>query len=195
MQPNLHVQDDNQLLAALAQGDPQALQALYSQHRSSFIAWAIKQFRCETEDAADLYQDAVIILYENAIQGKVVGSGKLSTYLFGIGRNLILKQVSKYQKFTDADALPEHEGNLAEGWVDAPLELNERQVLLQGALASLGEACRRLLVRFYYDRYSTEAIMAEFGYKSSDVVKSQKARCMRGLRKMLGDKAELFHKS
>ncbi|MEZ4685185.1 MAG: sigma-70 family RNA polymerase sigma factor [Bacteroidia bacterium] len=183
---------DVQLLKAIASGDRTALHQVYLQHRGSFLGWACNRYSCTEEDAADLYQDAVIVLYENALAGKIDGKSKLRTYLFGVGRNLILKNYEHYKRFADnevGEALDLREYADA---VDQPIMLNERQKMLQTALRELGEACRRLLIRFYYDRHSTEAIMAEFGYKTKDVVKSQKARCMRGLRNMLQDKGEFL---
>lgn len=183
---------DVQLLKAIASGDRTALHKVYQRHRESFLAWACKRYSCSEEDAADLYQDAVIVLYENALAGKIDGNSKLRTYLFGVGRNLILKNFERYKRFADKEAEEEQDLRAYADAVDEPIILNERQQMLQAALRELGEACRRLLIRFYYDRYSTEAIMAEFGYKTKDVVKSQKARCMRGLRNMLRDKGDFL---
>jgi RNA polymerase sigma-70 factor (ECF subfamily) len=183
---------DVQLLAAIASGDRGSLHKLYQRHREAFLGWACKRYACSEADAADLYQDAVIVLYENALAGKIAGNSRLRTYLFGVGRNLILKNIERYKHFADKEIEEEEDLRGYEGAVDEPIMLSERQALLQVALGELGEACRRLLIRFYYDRYSTEAIMAEFGYKTKDVLKSQKARCMRGLRNMLRDKGDFL---
>lgn len=183
---------DKLLLGKIAEGNHNALHQLYQKHREAFLGWACKRYQCTEEDAADLYQDAIIVVYENALAGKITGSSKLRTYLFGVGRNLILKNHEKYKRFADLEDNDTRDEISSEAAVDEPIILTERQAALQKALQELGEACRRLLLRFYYDRYSTEAIMSEFGYKSKDVVKSQKARCMRSLRNMLQDKADFL---
>ncbi|MFK7969476.1 MAG: RNA polymerase sigma factor [Bacteroidia bacterium] len=184
-----NVLSDEELLKRIIAGDRNALHRLYQKHRDAFLAWAYKRYACQEEDAADVYQDAIIVLYENALAGKIHGKSALKTYLFGVGKNLILKRYEHTKRFTE-------EGPEETGETDVPMEetivMTERQEVLQRALQELGEACRRLLIRFYYDRYSTEAMMSEFGYKSKDVVKSQKARCMRSLRNLLRDKASFL---
>ena len=180
---------DNSLLTKIAEGDRHALHVLYQKHREAFLGWACKRYQCSEDDAADLYQDAIIVLYENALAGKITGNSKLRTYLFGVGKNLILKNYEQYKRFADLETEDPRDNKTPVSAVDESIILTERQQALQLALQELGEACRRLLIRFYYDKFSTEAMMSEFGYKTKDVVKSQKARCMRSLRNLLRDKA------
>jgi len=95
-------------------------------------------------------------------------------------------QTLAWLTYTD---LPEQDGGLlaAEAVATHQLELTERQQLLREALEQLGARCRDLLLLLYYHRYTTEAAMHALDYKNKDVVKSQKARCMRQLRNWLED--------
>lgn len=176
-------EDHEELIAAIKAGSRSHLHQVYLTYRDSFLEWAQARFRCSREDALDVYQDVIIIFYENIVEGKVQQlRSQLRTYLFGIGRILIIKRFNENQRTElmgedeSAADLPE----ISEG--DIRLELNDRQRVLREAIDQLGEKCRDLLLLFYYHRYATEAIIEELGYKNPEVVKSQKARCMRSLR-------------
>ena len=173
-------------LEQIRQGDRRALHEIYLQHRSSFLEWAVARFGCDEEMAKDIWQEVVIIFYENTVEGKLKElHSQLRTYLFGIGRNLILRKLDRQGrkvKLEDEDQV------LTQLLVDHTSDewgLNEQQSKLQALLKKLGNPCYELLQLFYYQRFTMESIMQRMGYKSPTVVKSQKARCMRNIRKQL----------
>lgn len=178
---------DSQLhvIDRIIQGDRKALHEVYLEHKSSFIEWAAAAFKCGQEDAEDIWQEVIIVFYENIITGKVESlKSQVRTYLFGIGRYMLLRKFEKQKRWTD---MPETETEnilwMEQAVADHEIELSDRQQMLYEQLKKLGENCRKLLTYFYYRRYSTESIMSEMGYKNESVAKSQKARCMRSLRK------------
>lgn len=172
------------LIAAIKSGSQAHLHQVYLEYRDSFLEWSQARFRCSEADALDVYQDVIIVFYENIRNGKVEQlRSKLRTYLFGIGKILIIKQFNQNKRQGFLDESPEIESLPTLPVGEIHLELNDRQQILRQAIDHLGEACRDLLLLCYYRRFSTESIMEELGYKNADVVKSQKARCMRTLRK------------
>ncbi len=175
-------EDYAELLAAIKAGAKDRLQEVYTAYRQEFVSWACGRFRCAQSEALDVYQEVMLVFYENIMEGKIDHlRSQLKTYLFGIGRILLLERFRKAQRYT---SLPEYDGGLpaAEAVVNHQLELSERQQLLRQAIDQLGERCRDLLLLLYYHRYTSEAVMHKLDYKNKDVVKSQKARCMRQLR-------------
>ncbi|MEM6342244.1 MAG: sigma-70 family RNA polymerase sigma factor [Bacteroidota bacterium] len=178
-------QIEQNTLKRIKQGDTRALHEVYLEHQSSFIEWAEASFRINKEDAQDIWQEVIIVFYENIMEGKITElKSQLRTYLFGIGRFMMLRKFEQQKRMTD---YPEQELSdsqwVEEAVADHEIELNDRQQMLYGQLQKLGENCQKLLTLFYYRRFSTESIMNEMGYKSAEVAKSQKARCMRSLRK------------
>ncbi|MEO1450157.1 MAG: sigma-70 family RNA polymerase sigma factor [Bacteroidota bacterium] len=184
------------LIQAIRAGDQSQLRGVYEAYRDPFIGWATRTFKCEAEEAKDIFQEVILIFYENIVEGKIDRlKSHIRTYLFGIGRILMLQAYRKSQRYTDADAqellsaVPDDHTILAQH----RLELDDQQKVLQRALRQLGEACRRLLELFYYRRFTTEAIMHALDYRNTDVVKSQKARCMKQLKKnMAGTRQTLL---
>jgi RNA polymerase sigma-70 factor (ECF subfamily) len=49
----------------------------------------------------------------------------------------------------------------------------------------LAEPCKSIIKMFYYDKRSMQEIAQSLGYKSEDVAKNQKARCLKSARSAL----------
>ncbi|MEM7367133.1 MAG: sigma-70 family RNA polymerase sigma factor [Bacteroidota bacterium] len=186
--------DQEHIIGSIRQGDKQALHSLYLKHRVGFTEWAQKRYNCTAETATDIYQESIIVMYENIVEGKLTElTGSIRNYLFGIGKFKLMERSRKSSRWSSMEELRQtetewqFEGKNSD--IHHQLELSEQQKQLRQMLASLGSPCREILSWFYYDRFSMEAICSRLGYKSSDVVKSQKARCMRKLRNRVSKKS------
>lgn len=169
----------DQLATALAEDRDAALRDVYRVYRNSYMVW-INRVNSDKTLQLDSFQEAVVTLYENVVSGKVKESStSIKTYLFSIGRNKLLNAIKKerHQSSLSGDAeLFSDEKNSVDP------ELKNR---LSNGFDQLGERCRQLLKRFYYDRYSLEAIMHEMDYQSENAVKSYKSRCLSRLRDLV----------
>jgi DNA-directed RNA polymerase specialized sigma24 family protein len=56
---------------------------------------------------------------------------------------------------------------------------------LRNAMNQLSEGCRKVLVLFYYRRYTIEAIMHTLNYKNENTAKANKSRCLKKLREIM----------
>ncbi|MFM7765815.1 MAG: RNA polymerase sigma factor, partial [Sphingomonadales bacterium] len=88
---------DHELLDRIRSGDRSALVNIYKSQYSMIRSYVIKNQGRE-EDAEDLLQDALIVLWQKVQQGNFVLSSKLSTYMMAICKNLWLKRLGKLQK-------------------------------------------------------------------------------------------------
>ena len=59
------------IIDLIKSGDREVLQKIYNENRDTFIKFS-KKYNVEEYDALDIYQDAVLIFYENIISGKIV---------------------------------------------------------------------------------------------------------------------------
>src|SRR4051794_41115573 len=92
-------ESDQQLIESLKQGNADALQQFYSAHRREFISWVQKAFGYPPEEATDIYQDSIIVVYENILSEKITSlNASLKTYLFSIGKNKLLRKIDKDKK-------------------------------------------------------------------------------------------------
>jgi len=181
------VNTEQQILTALAAGDRAATERVYRQHFPVVSKWLMGHGAPE-EDTADIFQEAMVILYEKAQTEDFRLTCRVGTYLFAVSKHLWYKKLQAQQKAPGY--LPENTG-LDEGkdWVyEDDIKIHEeREVhyeLLNNALDQLGEPCRSLLKAFYHQDKSMQQIAAEFGYTNPDNAKTQKYKCLTRLRKI-----------
>lgn len=178
---------EQHLLAALAMGDHTATNTIYKQHFNIINAWLLKN-GSNSSDAADVFQEAMVVLYEKAQNNDFRLTCKIGTYLFAVSRHLWYKKLQKEQR--QPGTLPNDAG--IDDQVDWAYEddinaHNEREAhyeQLNVALDQLGEPCSSLLKAFYHQDKSMSEIAADFGYTNPDNAKTQKYKCLARLRKL-----------
>lgn len=177
---------DADIIRRIQDGNAHALKDIYPSYRLAFLNWARRQFSCDDSDILDVYQDAMIIFYKNVAQGKITAlQSSVKTYIFGIGRNLLLKNHAQRQRTQRLENIGE---DLITG-VDLNIfkkeESEHKKEMVRQLLSHLGEKCQRILILFYYHRYSIESIQKEMGYNHVDVVRSRKLKCIKQLRALV----------
>jgi len=112
---------DTDLLRAMRSGAADAFAALYRRHQGPLYRFAL--LRCGSADnAADVVQEAFMGLLTGRFQFDPL-RGQLQHFLFGVARNLILKQEAGRQRYLAL--APDRAGN--EDGDDADLELPDGQ--------------------------------------------------------------------
>lgn len=166
------------LRQALLANRPQALTGLYRQSFSPIRRY-INRRGGSAQDAQDVFQDALVLLYEQATGGPLVLTASVSTYLLSISRNLWRQELRRRarlagEEFTDelAASLGE-EGETLEEPVFAVLDYVER----------LGEKCKSVLLSFYYFQQPLTQIAESQGYRSVRSATVQKFKCLERLRR------------
>lgn len=123
-----------------------------------------------------------MIVYEKVTSRKLtVLESSLKTYLFAVSKNLILKMIRR-REATQA-ALTERD-KLAQP--DESEELAElRREKVSTIVAGMPDPCKSILQLYYYQQLPMRLIAEQLGYKSEDVAKVQKNRCMKSLKNTL----------
>jgi RNA polymerase sigma factor (sigma-70 family) len=171
----------------LASGGRKATEQVYRQHFPIITHWIRNNGGTDT-DAADIFQEAMVVLYEKAQQEDFRLSCKIGTYLFAVSKHLWFKRAQQLQKAPGR--LPDGAGNDEDSdWMyeDDIQSHQERELHFQQlntALDQLGEPCRSLLKAFYHQDRSMQEIAATFGYTNPDNAKTQKYKCLTRLRKI-----------
>ena len=63
-------------------------------------------------------------------------------------------------------------------------KLDSDFVMMERALASIGEPCKSLLEAFYLQKRNMSEIAGNFGYTNADNAKNQKYKCLMRLKKL-----------
>jgi RNA polymerase sigma factor (sigma-70 family) len=84
------------LRKALAEKDFSFFEEVYLLYKKEFILFAAKNFSVAEEEADDVFQEAVIALYENIRDGKILSfESTVKTYIFSIAKYKILNIIEK----------------------------------------------------------------------------------------------------
>ncbi len=173
---------DEQLLAGLARNEKTATETLYREHFGMIQAFILNN-NGSSEDARDIFQEAMIVLYEKATSGKFELTAQVKTYLYSVCRRLWLKRLQQMQRF----GVPvESMSEMVQ--VDEDLEAHERRneafITMEKALGHLGEPCKSLLEAYYLQKKNMQEISEHFGYTNAENAKNQKYKCLTRLKKM-----------
>lgn len=120
------------------------------------------------EDAKDIFQESLMILYEKKNTKFNLNE---EAYLFGICKNLWFKHSNNSSKFQNENIDFKEESEPS---------IDENRLLK--LLGSAGKKCMRLLQRFYYDNQKIEIIREEFGFSSNHSTAVQKYKCLEKIR-------------
>ncbi len=168
------------ILTAIKQGDDMALSVLYKEHFRSIQHFVLNNTGSE-HDAKDIYQEAIIILYEKVTKGGLELTCKISTFLYSISRRLWLRKLAAKSNYT---------GKIEdfESFIPIPEEMNDfRESQFQAmnySLIQLGEPCRTIIEDYYMHNLNMVQISEKFGYTNAENAKNQKYKCLNRLKKM-----------
>jgi RNA polymerase sigma factor (sigma-70 family) len=164
------------LRQALLADRPQALTQLY---RRAFpaVRRLVRRQGGSAEDAQDVFQDALVVLYEQAVAGTLVLTAAASTYLVGVSRHLWQHELRRRARLPH-EPLPDDPGPLLS---DAPAP-DEPAFAVLDYVQQLGDKCREVLLAFYYFQQPLSQIAATHGYRSVRSATVQKFKCLERLR-------------
>jgi RNA polymerase sigma factor (sigma-70 family) len=170
------------LLEGLAKDDRQAVQTIYKQHYNMVQSLVINN-NGTADDARDIFQEAMIVLYEKAKSGQFELTSQLKTYIYSVCRRLWLKRLQQQQKYVPEVASLEETVP-----VEEELDLHEQKnvdlQMMEKAMLSLGEPCKSLLEAYYLQKKNMTEIAGNFGYTNADNAKNQKYKCLMRLKKL-----------
>ena len=156
-----------------------ALKILYKRFYPMVLRF-VRQKNGTVNDAEDIFQDAMIVLYKNIRLGQFKGESALSTYLYGIAKNVWYRCLDREYRFSNIlQSISEEDSS----------GINRRALsdFVIDLLDRLDEVCKEVLTRFYFDCSSYEQIMYIMGYGSSSSVRTRKHLCIKKLVKIIDE--------
>lgn len=175
--------NDQILLRGLAVNDSRAIENIYKLHFNIVQAYILNN-NGSYDDARDIFQEAVIVLYEKVKNGSFELTSQLQTFLFAVSKRLWLKRLNRVNNYS----LP-IEDEVLEG-VEDEEDIEQKQKndlafdVMDKALESMGDPCRSLLKAFYIEKKDMSQIASIFGYTNPENAKNQKYKCLMRLKKL-----------
>jgi RNA polymerase sigma factor (sigma-70 family) len=169
------------LLQGLARSDKRAIETIYKENYNMVQALVINN-NGSTEDAKDIFQEAMIVLYEKVQSGSFELNCQIKTFVYSVSRRIWLKRLLHQSRVSLSD------GNEPFVPVDEEMEEHEKRqdefTMMEKAMSGLGEPCKSLLEAFYMQKRSMQDIATGFGYTNAENAKNQKYKCLMRLKKL-----------
>ncbi|WMJ75179.1 sigma-70 family RNA polymerase sigma factor [Cytophagaceae bacterium ABcell3] len=173
---------DEEITAGIKEGDLSVLKIVYKLYFPMILHFIAKNNGSEQE-AKDIYQEAIINLYEKVKDSDFLLNCKVKTYIYSVCRRKWLKKLLEKSKNTGR--VEDFEEFLEIEKEDSQAKDNEiRFNIMYKSLSRLGEPCRTILEDFYIRNLNMEMITEKFGYTNPDNAKNQKYKCLMRLKKM-----------
>ena len=174
--------NEQALLKGLANNDTKAIEHIYKSNFNAIQSLIINN-NGSYDEARDIFQEAMIALYEKAQNESFVLTCKLNTYVYSICRRLWLKRLQQLGKYSEQTESLEETVSVEED-LEIHLKRNSEFAIMDRALNSLGEPCKSLLEGFYIKDLDMQTLAKEFGYTNADNAKNQKYKCLMRLKKL-----------
>ena len=170
------------LLEGLAQHDNQAIEAIYRDNYAMIQAFVLNNSG-NIDEARDLFQETMIVLFEKACSGSFELHCQLKTFIYSVSRRLWLKRLQQMQRFgTRSEGL--EETIPVEEELESHQKRNDDFELMEKAMGTIGEPCKSLLNAYYLQKKNMQEIADSFGYTNADNAKTQKYKCLMRLKKI-----------
>lgn len=129
------------------------------------------------EDAKDVFQDALIIFYEKVVGTEFKLTSAISTYVYSVSRFIWKDRLIKIKGNKiigeSIDVASDDELELQNA-----IEKEKKLKKVERVLTQIGDKCLQLLKLFYYEGLSMKKIATKLGFKSENVAKNQKYKCL-----------------
>jgi RNA polymerase sigma factor (sigma-70 family) len=148
----------------------------------------VKALGGEYEDAKDIFQDALVILYEKAVEGRLEIQSSTSAYIMGIAKHLWMRQQRQNSHLLTFSEL--------EGTIGLPDDFcrqpEKPRLRLFRFLAAAGRRCMEILEAFYYQHMPLPEIAEEFGFANTRSATVQKHKCLEKAREQVKAKTARY---
>lgn len=168
--------------------DNKVLEQFIIAQKEKAIAFLQGQFSLPSADCEDIFQEAIITLYNNIKNGKLENlTSSISTYFMGICRNKAYEFMRGKGKIitTPYEITTGSQKSFLDEQVEKILLLEseseslqkKKEALVRDIVRDLPSPCDELLWGYYRDGFSMKILADRFNYASENAVKVTKHRC------------------
>lgn len=170
------------LIRGLSVNDKSAVEAIYSDNYGVIQNLVLNNNGSE-EDAKDIFQEALIVLYEKSKSVEFELNCQIKTYLYSVSKRLWLKRLQKSSRY-ELQSNGFEETVYVEDDIGVHEKRNNEYGMMEFAMSHIGEPCKSILEAYYIRKQNMQEIAEHFGYTNSENAKNQKYKCLVRLRKL-----------
>ena len=168
-------------LQALLHHDEKKLDKVY-QEFTPRIRKYIQQRGGTAEDAKDVFQDALMVIYNKAQSEDFKLTSQFSTYLFGIC--YFIWDRKKKKKVNNTVTILEDDRYTIDENIESNIIERERHHIFKEQFLKLGKSCQKVLTLFFNKKNMVE-IAEILELKNEHTARNRKYRCQKELEKLV----------
>jgi RNA polymerase sigma factor (sigma-70 family) len=173
---------DNALIQGIRNHESPVLQHVYDTYYPIIEGYIIHN-QGSSEQARDIFQEAMIVVYKRVRSGKLELTCKFGTYLYAICKNMWIQERKKY--LHRAEKLRQQPLVVNDpGPAEDPLLQHHLSNLFNKHFGDLSDDCQKIL-SMYFNNFSVEDIRTAMNYKDLHHTADRKYRCKKSLIKRI----------
>ena len=168
--------DQQQFIEGFIKGDRSSLHSVYKKN-FHIILGLITKNGGQDADAEDIFQESLVIIYDNLINNNLILNVNFSTYLYAVAKNRWLDRLKK--KGREINIMDTQE---TIDYVDISLDIeeqihrHEKRTLYLRNFSKLSDSCKRVL-QLFFEGNNIASITAIMGFASDNYTRKRKFKC------------------
>ncbi|WP_298544820.1 sigma-70 family RNA polymerase sigma factor [uncultured Aquimarina sp.] len=139
--------EQNKIIAGIVAGDQAIITAFYKKYLPQVKSFILKNSGSE-KDAEDIFQDAMVFIYEKLTDDSLQLTSSLGTYTYSVCRNMWMNSLRKNKKEIQHESILSIVASDTEDITDQ-IEQKERSYVYQKCFLKLGPVCQEILTLFF----------------------------------------------
>jgi RNA polymerase sigma factor (sigma-70 family) len=180
--PDMNIPDEELLITGIRNHDSDVLDHIYMAY-FPMIEGFVTHHHGNREQAKDVFQEAMIILYNKIKSGNLELSCKFGTFLYAICKKIWIQERRKI--LLHRDKLRQHPMAVHDPGPDGDPMMQKHLIqIFNKHFNELSPDCQKILTMFFNDR-DIEEIRSAMGYKNVHHAADRKYRCKKSLIKRI----------
>lgn len=177
---------DRELLDSLQSGSRlnECVREIYTKHFEQ-LSWFVVNNGGNRQDAEDMFQEVVVNFIDAVQKDKFRGESSVRTFLYALNKHAWLNELKRRGRAMKREMKFDKERDPEQMDVSHHIADLEAKRMVMRVVEQLGDACKKILVMFYYDNLSMKDILEKTEYETEQVVRNKKYKCLKQLEQML----------
>ena len=157
-----------------------ALQFIYRNYFDVLSRYILNNSGSE-QDAEDIFQEVLVAFVNLVRAGKFRGDSSVKTFLFSLNKNIWLNELKRRGRAGVREEKYEKLNAQLDNTADVTMEFQQTKNDLMKVIDELGEACKKILLLYYFENRSMKEILTALPYENEQVVRNKKSKCLKKL--------------
>ncbi len=168
----------------------ETIKAIYRSHFDCLV-WYVMNNSGSRQDAEDVFQEVVVAFIDLVKKDKFRGESTVKTFLFSLNRFTWLNELKRRGRAMAREEKYEKGQEKVEMDASELIADREGKAEVVRLVGELGEACKKILLLFYYENLSMKEILETMHYENEQVVRNKKYKCLKQLEQMVNSNPAL----